>query len=105
MNEERYILKMTWQSKTGVQGVLYLGCNELGKMDCVPDKDKAKRMTKEDCEGWLLILANGNRWSIEEVEVTETQNTNETEIEIETTEIAEEIIKETPEVNNDDTSN
>ena len=91
MNKERYILKMFWQSKTGIQEVLYLGYNESGKTDCVSDKDKAKRMTKEDCEDWLLILANGNRWSIEEVEVTK-----ETPVEV---------TKETPEVNNNDTSN
>ena len=64
--EQQYILKRVWQSKTGFQEFLYLGRNENNKIDCIPDKEKAIKMTKTECEEWLLVLSEKRMWSIEE---------------------------------------
>lgn len=68
INLKKYILKRPWQSRHGVREILYLGYNESNRVICVSNKDEAIIMTKEDCEGWLLILADSKMWSIEEVE-------------------------------------
>ena len=76
----QYILKRPWQTKTGLQEELYLGYNENNKIDCVAEKDKAIKMTKEECEDWLLIITDRRMWSIEEVveEVIEIPEENQT---------------------------
>lgn len=64
--KQQYILKRVWQSKTGLQEFLYLGYNNKNKIDCISNKEKAIRMTKEECEEWLLVLSGKRMWSIEE---------------------------------------
>lgn len=85
MSEINFILKRPWQSITGIQEILYLGYNDENKIDCIPNRNKAKVMTCEECEEWLLVLANRNMWSIERFE--------------EMTEEPEEIQEETQEEN------
>lgn len=70
MSNKKYILKRNWQSKIGAQEILYLGRNSDNKIDCVENKEEALVMTKEDAEGWLLIIPHGHKlWSIEEIEI------------------------------------
>lgn len=80
MPEKNFILKRIWQSKTGFQEELYLGYNEDNKLDCIPDRSKAKIMTYEECKEWQLILMNRHMWSIERFEEmtyeSETQEEN-----------------------------
>ena len=65
--QKKYILKRPWQTSFGEQYILYLGYNENNHIDSILEKDRAKRMTKEECESWLLILTNRHLWSIEEI--------------------------------------
>lgn len=73
-----YILKRDWQSGHGIKETLYLGYNDQKRIDCLPDKNNALHMTKEECEEWLLILSNSQLWNIEEV-VLENNETQQTE--------------------------
>ena len=59
--EQQYILKRRWQSKTGIQEELYLGYNNSNKLDYITDLPRAKVMTKEEYNKWLLVLANSNQ--------------------------------------------
>lgn len=80
MSEMNYVLKRVWQSKSGVQEFLYLGYNDNGKMDCVANIEKAKRMTEEECEQWLLVVAGKKFWSIEKLEDTQNDLENKTDL-------------------------
>ena len=66
-DQKKYILKRPWQTSFGEQYILYLGYNETNHIDSILDKDRAKRMTKEECESWLLILTKKHLWSMEEI--------------------------------------
>lgn len=85
MSENNFILKRNWQSKTGLQEVLYLGFNENNKLDCITDIKKAMTMTQEECERFKSILANSQMWIVdimpEEINEEEIQkeNANETD--------------------------
>ena len=65
---KKCVLKRMWQSRSGLNQVLYLGDNGSGKLDCVVDKGQAKIMTTEDAECYRLILADARMWIIEEIE-------------------------------------
>lgn len=79
--QKKYILKRPWQTSFGEQYILYLGYNEKNHIDSILEKDKAKRMTKEECESWLLFLTKKHLWSMEEIKEEnqgETNNANKT---------------------------
>ena len=74
MQETKCILKRIWQSQTGLRETLYLGYDEYNKLRCIPEKEKAKVMTKEECEEWLLVLSQPKAWSIEEIKEDPVEN-------------------------------
>ena len=83
MSKKNCILKRKWQSKTGLQEELYLGYNENDKLDYISNLQKAKVMTKEECQEWLLVLTNSKQIVIDTLpeeliqnEITE-ENANE----------------------------
>lgn len=83
-NEVKYILKRNWKSKSGYSEILYLGYNEQNHLDCVPDKEKAIKMSKEDCKGWISVLYGHSIWTIEEiVNEEEKEETRESEVYVE----------------------
>ena len=77
----KHILKLPWQSKSGIQEDLYLGYNDNNKLDYIVDLPRAKVMTEEECKEWLLILKNSKRMVIdtlpEEFNEEETKSTEE----------------------------
>ena len=77
--DKRYILKINWKSKLGYQEDLYLGRDVDDKIKCIPERDRAMRMTKEDAECWKLILANSKMWTIEEVTDEVKENNDESD--------------------------
>ena len=83
MSKKNCILKRKWQSKTGLQEELYLGYNENDKLDYISNLQKAKVMTEEECQEWLLVLTNSKQIVIDTLpeeliqnEITE-ENANE----------------------------
>lgn len=74
--QKKYILKRPWQTSFGEQYILYLGYNEKNHIDSILEKDRAKRMTKEECESWLLILTKRHLWSMEEIKEENQGETN-----------------------------
>lgn len=62
---KNYILKRKWQSRHGLQEELYLGYNANNKLDCIPDIKKAKPITEEEIQEWLLALPNSRVWIVD----------------------------------------
>ena len=65
MSKNNFILKRSWQSKSGVQEELYLGYNDNDKLDCISDLPKAKKMTEEECKEFKSMLLNSRMWVID----------------------------------------
>lgn len=74
--QKKYILKRPWQTSFGEQYILYLGYNEKNHIDSILEKDRAKRMTKEEGESWLLVLTKRHLWSMEEIKEENQGETN-----------------------------
>lgn len=79
MSNKQYRLKKLWQSRSGLQEVLYLSFKN-NRIDCTNIKEDALVMTKEDAESWLIILPRGkSAWSMEQIEIKEEQNVTQEE--------------------------
>lgn len=74
--QKKYILKRPWPTSFGEQYILYLGYNEKNHIDSVLEKNRAKQMTKEECESWLLVLTKKHLWSMEEIKEENQGETN-----------------------------